>query len=116
MLVLLSASPAFGQYVAAIEACSGDTRQLCAAARSSGDQLADCIRANFPALSEQCKAALVEVAAVRESCAADLQSQCPSIAPGAGRLLLCVRQHFSALSQPCKDAIGRAAGHKVDAR
>jgi hypothetical protein len=115
MLVLLS-SPAFGQYVAVVQGCSRDAKQLCATAQAGGDQLAECIKANFPALGEPCKAALVRVAGVRKSCEADVRTQCPGIKPGAGRLLLCVKQHFAALSQPCKDALGRAAERKSASR
>src|SRR5215510_12325104 len=108
MLVLLSASPAFGQYVTVVQACGPDAKKLCAGVSTGGGRLAECIKANFEALTEPCKAALVRIAGVGESCTTDIQKQCSAMKPGAGRILLCVKQHFAALSEPCKDAIGQA--------
>src|SRR5262245_14788783 len=116
ILVLLSASPAVGQYVPLIQACSRDIQASCPAAQAVGGLLAACIKANFPGFAEPCQAALVRVSAVREACRADVQKQCNTSKAGAGRVLLCVKQHFAALSEPCKDAIGRAAERKVGAR
>ena len=115
LFVLLSAAPASGQSIGVVRACAGDAKKSCAAALSAGSQLAACIKANFPGLSEPCKAALTRTAAVRESCRADIQQQCPGLKPGAGRILLCVRQHFAALSAPCRDAIAQSAARRVGA-
>jgi hypothetical protein len=109
-------SPAVGQYSAVIAACRWDSQHLCAGVLPEGGQLAQCIKANFQALAEPCKAALVRIAAVREACGPDIQQQCPVIRPGAGRILLCVRAHYAALSDPCKDALGRAAEREVHRR
>ena len=114
--VLLSAAPASAQYVAVVQACTNDVKKVCTAAQSTGGQLAECIKANFPALSEPCQAALTRTTAVRDSCRTDIQQQCPAIRAGAGRILLCVKQHFAALSAPCRDAIGQAAARRVGAR
>lgn len=114
-LVLLSISPARGQYVAVKQACSLDARQFCAEARPGEGQLTECIKAHFEALAEPCKVALVRTAAVRRSCETDVKEQCPAIKRGAGRVLLCVKQHFAALSEPCKQAIGHAAERKLRA-
>src|SRR5215468_1539988 len=116
IFVLLSAAPASGQSIAAVQACARDAKKVCATAQSTVDQLAECIKANFSTLSEPCKAALTRTAAVRESCRTDTQQQCPAIKPGAGRSLLCIKQHFTALSAPCKDAIGQSAARRVGAR
>lgn len=109
IFMTLSAFPAFGQYVDALQACSQDVDQLCPAARLAKGQFSECIKSKFEVLSEPCKAALVQIATVGKSCRTDIQTQCPSIEPGAGRILLCVKEHYVALSPQCKDAIGRAA-------
>ena len=115
MCVLLSVSPAFGQYVTVIQVCSRDVTNFCAPAQPGGVPLVECINAHFQDFAEACKAALVRIAAVRESCGADIQAQCPAIKPSAGRILLCVKKHFAALSERCKEAIGHAAERKVGA-
>ncbi len=115
VLVLLSTAPAQSQYASAIQACGRDMAALCAANSSADGGFVACVKAQFPKISEPCKAALVKIAAVTDSCAADIREQCRSTKPGSGRILLCVKQHFSALSEPCKDAIGQAAQRKVDA-
>jgi len=115
IFVLLWVSPAFGQYVAVIEACSRDTVKFCALDRPDGRRLTECIQAHFQDFTEPCKAALVKIATVREVCGEDIREQCPGVKPSAGRILLCVKEHFTALSMSCKDAIGLAAERKVRA-
>ena len=112
MFVLISVSPAFGQYVAVIEACSRDVTVSCGPTQPGRGPLMECIKAHFQDFTEPCKAALVRIAAVRESCGMDIHEQCPGIEPSAGRVLLCVKEHFAALSEPCKEEIGRAAERK----
>src|SRR5262249_1764053 len=87
---LLSISPVFGQYVAAIEGCAPDIKKYCADA--GGERFAACVKTNFPSLSEQCKTALARVATQREACNADIKAQCPTVKLGAGRLFLCVKK------------------------
>jgi hypothetical protein len=113
IMVLLLVSPAFGQYVAVIQACSRDVLEFCAPDRPEGSRLTECTKAHFQDFSEPCKAALVRTAVVREACGADIHEHCPAVKPGAGRILLCVKQHFAAMSEPCKEAISRAAERKV---
>ena len=115
MFVLLSASPAFGQYVDVIQACSRDVTASCAPAQPGRGPLMECVKAHFQDFTEPCKAALVKIAAVRNSCGKDIHEQCPAIKPTAGKVLLCVKAHFAALSGPCKEAIGRAAERKLRA-
>jgi hypothetical protein len=114
--VLLSASPASAQYSGVITACRWDAKSVCGGVLPDGGQLAACIKQNFPALGESCKAALVRVAAVRTACATDISQQCPAIRPGAGRILFCVKAHFAALSEPCREAIGHAAERNLRSR
>ena len=109
ILALLTVSPAFGQYVPVIQACNRDLVEFCAPDRPDGSRLAECTETHFQNFTEQCKAALVKIAAVREACKPDIQEQCSGIKPSAGRILLCVKAHFAALSKACKDAIGHAA-------
>jgi hypothetical protein len=115
VLVLSSASPAFGQYVAVIQACSRDTLKFCHPAQPEGGQLTECIKGHFQDLSEPCKAALARVTEVRKACGDDIQQQCPAVKPSAGRVVLCVKRHFASLSDPCKDAIGHAAERRLQA-
>jgi hypothetical protein len=115
VFVLLSVSPAFGQYVKVIEACTRDVTDSCALTQPGRGPLMECVKAHFQDFTEPCKAALVRIATVRESCGVDIHQQCPAIKPGAGRILLCVKRHFAALSEPCKEAISRAAERNVRA-
>jgi hypothetical protein len=109
MLVLLSVSPAFAQYVRIIQACSQDVTHSCAPAPLESRPLVECVRAHFQDFSEPCKAALVQIPAVLKSCGEDIDKQCPGVEPSAGRILICVKQRYAALREPCKEAIGRAA-------
>jgi hypothetical protein len=113
---LFVASPAWAQYSAVVAACRIDITHVCGGATPEGGRLAACITQNFQALSEPCKAALVEVSAVRDACAADLGQQCPATTPGAGRILFCVKAHYAALSAPCRDAIGQEAAHHLQSQ
>ena len=112
-LLLLSASPSFGQYGAAIQVCTRDFATRCSAGQPAASPLVECVEKHFQDFSELCQAALVRIGAVREACASDIQQQCPTIKPGAGRILLCIKQRFAVLSEPCKDAIGHAAEHRA---
>ncbi len=113
ILVALSASPSFGQYVSVIQTCSRDVAQFCATDQRGGSPLTECVKTHFDNFSEPCKAALVRIAVVREACGADIHEHCPAVKPGAGRILLCVKQHFAAMSEPCKEAISLAAERKA---
>ena len=112
-LALLLVSPAFGQYVAVIQACSRDVVEFCAPDRPKGSRLTKCIEAHFQDFTEPCRAALVKIAAVREACGENIREQCPGVKPGAGRILLCVKEHFGTLSEQCKEAIGHAAERRM---
>ena len=79
------------------------------AATPQRNSLAECIESHFQDFHEQCRAALLQTAAVREACRADVEQQCHAARPGAGRILLCMKKHFAALGHSCKDAIGHAA-------
>ena len=115
ILVLVSVTPALGQYLMVIEACSKEVSNSCGPAQPSRGPLMECVKVHFQEFTEPCKAALVRIAVVRESCGGDIHEKCPATKPGAGRILLCVKKHFAALSEPCKEAIGRAAERKVRA-
>jgi hypothetical protein len=67
LLLLLSTPSAFGQYVAVIAACTRDVTKFCHAATPRQNFLAECIESHFQDFHEQCRAALVQTAAVRES-------------------------------------------------
>jgi Cysteine rich repeat len=108
-LLLLSASPSFGQYGAAIQACTRDLVTLCSAGQSGASPFVECVKTHFQDFNELCQAAIVRLDSVREACRSDIQQQCQTVKPGAGRTLLCVKQKFAVLSEPCKEAIGHAA-------
>ena len=112
-LLLLSTPSAFGQFVGVITACTHDVTKFCHAATPQRSFLAECIESHFQDFHEQCRAALVQTAAVREACRADIAQQCHAARPGAGRILLCMKKHFAALGKSCQDAIGHAAELKV---
>jgi hypothetical protein len=112
-LLLLSGTPAFGQYIPVIQKCTRDITALCAASQTGSNPLAECVKTHFQDFSEPCQAAIMKIAAVRDACESDIQQRCSAVRPGAGRILLCVKRKFAALSEPCKDAIGRAAERKV---
>jgi hypothetical protein len=113
ILVLISVSPVFAQYVRIIQACSQDVARSCAPAPSGTRPLVECVRAHFQDFTEPCQAALLQIPAVLKSCGDDIQKQCPGVEPGAGRILICVKGHFAVLSEPCKEAIGRAAEREL---
>jgi len=113
VLLMLSASSSFGQYVSVIQACTRDVMKFCPAGQRGAEPLTECVKAHFDDFSQPCKAALVKIASVREACGAEIQKHCPTAEPGAGRVLLCVKQHFAAMSDQCKEAIGHAAERKA---
>src|SRR5262245_56861922 len=76
MFVLLLVSPAFGQYVSVIQACSRDVTDSCGPAQPGRGPLMECVKAHLQDFTEPCKAALVRIAAVRASCGADIHEQC----------------------------------------
>jgi hypothetical protein len=115
LLVLISTSPAFSQYVAVIQACSRDVVRHCTPSQPGGSQLIECIKSHFADFAQPCQAALLKIVAVRESCAADIEAQCHAVKPTAGRILLCVKEHFATLNERCKDAIGHASERKLGA-
>ena len=113
LLLQLSISSAFAQYVTVIAACTRDATKFCQAALPQRNALAECIEAHFQDFHEQCQTALVRTAAVREACRADIDEHCAAARPGAGRVLVCMKKHFAALSESCRDAIGHAAELRV---
>jgi hypothetical protein len=71
LLLLLSTPSAFGQYVAVIAACTRDVTKFCHATTLQQNFLAECIESHFRDFHEQCRAALLQTAAVRKACNAD---------------------------------------------
>jgi hypothetical protein len=118
VLALLSASPAFtqGRYEAVISACRWDAKGLCGDALPGDGRLTACIKANFQALGEPCKSALVRTAAVRDACAADIRERCRITKPGSGRIFFCIKKNYAALSEPCRDTIAQAAERRLRAQ
>jgi hypothetical protein len=113
ILILVSISPVFAQYVRVIQACNHDVAHSCSPDPSGTRPLVECVRAHFQDFTEPCQTALMRIPAVLNSCADDIQKQCPGIEPSAGRILICVKGHFAALSEPCKEEIGRAAEREL---
>jgi len=65
-VVLVSVTPALGQYLMVIEACSKDVSNSCGPAQPSRGPLMECVKVHFQEFTEPCKAALVRIAVVGE--------------------------------------------------
>ena len=115
IFMVLAVTPAFGQYVSVIQACSRDLTKFCSANQPDGARLSECTETHFQSFSASCQTALAKIAAVREACRLDVQQHCRTRMPGAGRILLCMKKHFAALSEPCRYEFGRAAERKIEA-
>jgi hypothetical protein len=110
----ITLSPALGQYVRVVQACSQDFAKLCAAAQAEGSLVGECFESQFSNFSASCKSAIIRIGAVREACESDIEQQCAAQTPGAGRILLCVKGNFSLLSEPCRSTIGQAAKRSIE--
>jgi hypothetical protein len=111
VISLLSATSGMAQ-TAAMKACGGDVKSLCAGVQPGDGRVRACIKSHFNDVSAPCQAVLVKAAAVSKACSADVKKICADVKPGGGRIEACVKSHLSEISDPCKDAVSQATAGK----
>jgi hypothetical protein len=97
---------------AAMKACAGDVKSLCAGIQPGDGRVKACIKSHFSDVSAPCQAGLVKAAAVSKACSADVKKICADVKPGGGRIEACMKSHLSEVSDPCKDAVSQATAGK----
>jgi hypothetical protein len=105
LLFVLVPAPVTAQTAAIRQACKTDLQQHCAGVQPGAGRLRACVRENFGAFSEPCKAALLSSVAVVRACKDDVQKTCAGLEPGGGRIQACMKDHFAEFSEPCQQAI-----------
>jgi Cysteine rich repeat len=111
-IMLLSATSGMAQS-AAMKACGGDVKALCAGTQPGDGRIKACIKSHFNDVSAPCQAVLVKAAAISKACSADVKKVCADVKPGGGRIEACMKSHLSEISDPCKDAVSQAAAGKT---
>jgi Cysteine rich repeat len=97
---------------AAMKACAGDVKSLCAGVQPGDGRVRACIKSHFSDVSAPCQAGLVKAAAISKACSADVKKICADVKPGGGRIEACMKSHLSEVSDPCKDAVSQATAGK----
>jgi hypothetical protein len=111
VVTLLSATSGMAQS-AAMKACGGDVKSLCAGIQPGDGRVRACIKSHFSDVSAPCQAVLLKAAAISKACSADVKKMCAEVKPGGGRVEACMKAHLSEVSDPCKDAISQATAGK----
>jgi hypothetical protein len=111
VIALLSTTSGMAQ-AAAMKACGGDVKTLCAGIQLGEGRVKACIKSHFSDVSAPCQAVLLKAAAVSKACSADIKKMCADVKPGGGRIEACMKSHLSEVSDPCKDAISQATAGK----
>jgi hypothetical protein len=111
VVTLLSATSGMAQS-AAMKACAGDVKSLCAGIQPGDGRVKACIRSHFSDVSAPCQAVLTKAAAISKACGADVKKICADAKPGGGRIEACMKSHLAEVSDPCKDAMTQAAAGK----
>jgi hypothetical protein len=111
IVTLLSTTSGMAQS-AAMKACGGDVKSLCAGVQPGDGRVKACIKSHFSDVSAPCQAVLVKAAAISKACSADVKKVCADVKPGGGRIEACMRSHLSEISDPCKDAVSQATAGK----
>jgi hypothetical protein len=111
VVTLLSATSGMAQS-AAMKACGGDVKSLCAGVQPGDGRVKACIKSHFSDVSAPCQAVLVKAAAISKACSADVKKICADVKPGGGRIEACMKSHLSEVSDPCKDAVSQATAGK----
>jgi Cysteine rich repeat len=111
VISLLTATSAMAQS-AAMKACGGDVKTLCAGVQPGDGRIKACIKAHFSDVSAPCQAVLVKAAAISKACGADVKKVCADVKPGGGRIEACMKSHLSEVSDSCKDAVTQATAGK----
>jgi Cysteine rich repeat len=109
VIMFLSATSGMAQS-AAVKACAGDVKSLCAGIQPGDGRIKACIKSHFNDVSAPCQAVLVKAAAISKACGADVKKVCADVKPG--RIEACMKSHLSEVSDPCKDAVTQAAAGK----
>jgi hypothetical protein len=111
VVTLLPATSGMAQS-AAMKACGGDVKSLCAGIQPGDGRVKACIKSHFSDVSAPCQAVLVKAAAISKACNADVKKVCADVKPGGGRIEACMKSHLSEISDPCKDAVSQATAGK----
>jgi hypothetical protein len=111
VVTLFSATSGMAQS-AAMKACGGDVRSLCAGIQPGDGRVKACIKSHFSDVSAPCQAVLVKAAAISKACSADVKKVCADVKPGGGRIEACMKSHLSEITEPCKDAVSQATAGK----
>jgi hypothetical protein len=106
-IMFLSATSGMAQS-AAMKACAGDVKSLCAGIQPGDGRVKACIKSHVSDVSAPCQAVLVKAAAISKACSADVKRVCADVKPGGGRIEACVKSHLSEVSDPCKEAVSQA--------
>jgi hypothetical protein len=105
IIMLLSATGGSAQS-AAVKACAGEFKLLCAGIQPGEGRVKACIKSHFSDVSAPCQAVLMQAAAISRACSADVKNVCADVKPGGGRIEgCCMKSHLSEVSDPCKDAV-----------
>jgi hypothetical protein len=111
-ITLLSATSGMAQS-AAMKACAGDVKSLCAGIQRGDGRVKACIKSHVGDVSAPCQAILLKAAAISKVCGADVKTACAEVKPGGGRIEACTKSHLSEISDPCcKDEISQATAGK----
>ena len=111
VISLLTATSALAQS-AAMKACGGDVKTLCAGVQPGDGRIKACIKSHFSDVSAPCQAVLVKAAAISKACGADVKKVCADVKPGGGRIEACMKSHITEVSDSCKDAVTQATAGK----
>jgi hypothetical protein len=111
-VMFLSATSGMAQS-AAMKACAGDVKSLCAGIQPGDGRVKACIKSHVSDVSAPCQAVLIKAAAISKACSADVKKVCADVKPGGGRIETCMKSHLSEVSDPCKDAVTQAAAGKT---
>jgi hypothetical protein len=112
VIALFSATSGMAQS-AAMNACRGDVKTLCAGIQPGEGRVRACIKSHFNDVSAPCQAVLLKAAAISKACSADVKKMCADVKPGGGRIEACMKSHLSEVSDPCKDAVSQATAGKT---
>jgi hypothetical protein len=112
VITLLSATSGMAQS-AAMKACAGDAKTLCAGTQLGDGRVKACIKLHFSDVSAPCQAFLIKAAAISKACSADVKKVCADMKPGGGAIEACMKSRLSEVSDPCKDALGQATAGKT---
>jgi hypothetical protein len=111
VITLVSATSGMAES-AAMKACSGDVKTLCAGTQPGDGRVKACIKLHFSDVSAPCQTFLIKAAAISKACSADVNKVCADVKPGGGAIEACMKSHLPEVSEPCKDAMTQAAAGK----